>query len=275
MDKKVAVFCNPEKPESKQALKSVFAWFKKNRVKVITDLSSPQLSSSEFAVVLGGDGTILRIARQCAPLEIPILGVNLGRLGFLAETDCKNLFQTLKKALYSELKVQERLMLKIDLVKRKQKSKKSFIAVNDCYLHTSLSSRVIEIETYINHDYLAAYVGDGLIISTPTGSTAYSLAASGPIVSPELPVILVTPICPHTLTQRPLVISDKDCLELTVKTPDTDGYSLLSFDGQERIKIHHGDIIHIETAPQKLKLLVDPRKSYYEILRTKLKWGER
>ena len=272
MTRRVAVLYNADKPQAKKAVGPLVRWLKKQGVAAVTNLSHPQISQTEFAVVLGGDGTILRVARTLGPLGIPILGVNLGRLGFLAETDFKNLYPTLKKALQSKLAVEERLMLQVAHFRGEKKPSTVSVAFNDCYMHGG--SRIIEIETYLNDEYLTTYVGDGVIVSTPSGSTAYSLAASGPIVSPDVPVVLVTPICPHSLAQRPLVISSRDNLKLKVKHYPGDSVRL-SLDGQEHVKIKQGDTISIEKAPQKAKLLVLPGRNYYEILRTKLRWGER
>jgi len=147
--------------------------------------------------------------------------------------------------------------------------------VNDCYLHAGSSGRIIEIETSLNGTYLATYTGDGLIVSTPTGSTAYSLAASGPIVSPQLSVILLTPICPHTLAQRPLLVSCQDKIELKVKECPKEQGVVLALDGQEYVNVKKSERVAVELASKKLRLLVDAERNYYEILRTKLRWGER
>lgn len=278
IQRKIAVLYNPEKPQARKTFLKLLNWLKKNQVQPIINLSNKKINEAEFAIVLGGDGTILRVARVLSPLGVPILGVNLGHLGFLAETDFKNLFPTLKKALNNELKIEERFMFRVSLFRDNRNNSKPFVtslALNDCYIHAGSSARIIEIETYLNGDYLATYTGDGLIVSTPTGSTAYSLAASGPIVSPELSVILLTPICPHTLAQRPLLISNKDRLELVIKNFPTDQYILFSLDGQENIKIKKETRILVETAPHMVKLVVNPKRNYYKILRTKLRWGER
>jgi len=271
----VAVLYNQDKPEAKRAFSPLVRWLKSHKVQVLTHSNDNKLSRAKFAIALGGDGTILRVAKILAPLGVPILGINLGRLGFLAETDLKNLYPTLKMALKSELKVQDRLMLDITISKNRKKPYMRSLAFNDCYLHAGSSNRIVEIEAYINGKFLANYTGDGLILSTPTGSTAYSLAASGPIVSPDLPVILLTPICPHTLAQRPLVVSSKDEIELVLKDCGSSSHIIFSLDGQESIKIHKKDRILVETSKHRVKLLVDPKRNYYEILRTKLKWGER
>jgi NAD+ kinase len=273
VEKRVAVLYNPEKPQARKAFVHLVGWFKKNKVGVITSLNHSSLAQSEFAVVLGGDGTILRVGKALAPLGVPILGVNLGRLGFLAETDLKHLYPTIKKALNSELESEERLVLKVSVFGKDKKKILTSLALNDCYLHAGSGARIVEIETFVNGGYLATYTGDGLIVSTPSGSTAYSLAASGPIVSPQLQVILVTPICPHTLAQRPLLISSGDRLEIVVK--ECGGDMLVSVDGQQNVKIRKETRIFVEASPDRLRLLVKPRRSYYEILRTKLRWGER
>lgn len=285
MNKTIALFYNPDKPNIKNIFAHLIQWLKKQQVQVITKLSDSDLRLAGFALVLGGDGTILRVGKTLALHGIPILGVNLGRLGFLAEIDIKDLYKILKKALNQELKIEERDMLKISVYrgrKNKQtktgisdKCLKSSLALNDCYIHTGSSARIIELDAYVNGEFLATYIGDGLIVSTPTGSTAYSLAASGPIVYPELPVMLLTPICPHTLAQRPLLVSSHAQVELVIKNCALSKFIFLSFDGQESVSIQLKDRIRIENGSQKLKLLVDPKRSYYQILRTKLRWGER
>ncbi len=283
--RRVAVLCNFEKSEAKSACQTAVRWLKKNRIGAVTSADSGALRSCEFAVVLGGDGTMLRFARALAPLGVPILGINLGRLGFLAETALANMQSAIKKALNSELEIEERLLLQVSVfsgakgarstdAKASVKPKNKFLALNDCYLHASSTNRIVEIETSLNGRFLATYTGDGLIVATPTGSTAYSLAASGPIVSPRLPVMLLTPICPHTLAQRPLVVSSEDTIELKLSGSARGMFVLLSTDGQQTLKIRKGDRVVIESAPQKAKLLVQPGRSYYEILRSKLKWGE-
>ena len=281
MDVCAAIFHNSDKPEAKKALPSIESWFKKKNIKTVTQLNDPAMKRAQFAVVLGGDGTILRVARSVAPLNIPILGVNLGRLGFLAETDLTNLYPILTQALNKTLDIEERLMLKIqvwkteNLFKKQTQPQLETVVLNDCYLHAGSNARIIEVETHLNQKFLANYIGDGLIVATPTGSTAYSMAASGPIISPTLPVMLLTPICPHTLTQRPLVISSQDQIQLRTQQIHSESYAWFSLDGQQQIKIYTGAVIQIQSSNIRLKLLTSPNRNYYEILRTKLKWGER
>jgi NAD+ kinase len=272
--KTVAVFSNPDKPEAKKAFQAVVRWLGGRRVQVVASESPAKLAGAQFAVVLGGDGTILRVSRFLAPLGIPILGVNLGRLGFLAETDCKDLWPVLQKALDGELHVEERLMLDVSVVRGK-KSIFHSLALNDCYLHAGSSARMLEIRTSLNSDFLAEYFGDGLIVSTPTGSTGYSLAASGPIVSPDLPIFLLTPICAHTLAQRPLLVTSRGRLEMAVQGIRKDHFASLSIDGQDTCRVRTGDVVRVESSEARTQLLIQPGRSYYEILRAKLRWGER
>ena len=181
----------------------------------------------------------------------------------------------LTKALRSELGIEERVMVNVSGIRKNKQARFSALALNDCYFHAGPSSRITEIEDNVNGKYLATYTGDGIIVSTPTGSTAYSMAASGPIVSPNLPVMLITPICPHTLAQRPILVSSRDKIELTIVSGAQNRYVLLSIDGQENVKIQERERILVEAAPEKARLLVHPQSNYYEILRAKLRWGER
>ena len=272
MPRRVVVFCNPDKPQAKRAYSALAAWFKRRKVSVIPRLSDPLCRNAEFAVILGGDGTILAAARALVPHGVPILGVNLGRLGFLAATEFKNLYSTVQKALQGRLNIEERLMLDVRVVGKGKKYTLSCLALNDCYLHAGSASRITQVETSLNGEFLTTYKGDGVIVSTPTGSTAYSLAADGPIVSPKLGVLLVTPICPHTLSQRPLVISDRGRLALVVGRGSSP--MLLSVDGQINGKVGPGTSVEVRAADRKLRLLVNPKKSYFGILREKLGWGK-
>ncbi|OGR84445.1 MAG: hypothetical protein A2901_08445 [Elusimicrobia bacterium RIFCSPLOWO2_01_FULL_54_10] len=272
MTRRVVVFCNPDKAEAKRAFKSLSAWLKKKGVGIIPHLSDPLCSSADFAVALGGDGTILAAARALAPHRVPILGVNLGRLGFLAATEFKNLKSMVQSALKGDLKVEERLMLRVSVFGKGGKARFSTLAMNDCYLHAGSSSRIVEVETRLNGEFLTVYKGDGVIVSTPTGSTAYSMAAGGPIVSPGLGVLVVTPISPHTLSQRPLLVSDHGRLDLIVKRSPSSMF--FSVDGQVNAKLEQGARVEVRAAEKKLRILVNPKRSYFEILRAKLGWGK-
>jgi NAD+ kinase len=274
---RVAVFGHPDKPEARKAVPVILRWLKSHGISSVTSRTDPRLKEADFAIALGGDGTILSLARTLAPLRVPILAVNLGRLGFLAAADLKQLFPVLKRQLKKQLKLEERSMLKVEVFRTGRGGREKPVfkgrALNDCYLHAG-APRVIEVETDLNDQYLATYNGDGLIVATPTGSTAYSLAASGPIVFPGLPVLLLTPICPHTLTQRPLLVSDRARLSLRVRGL-RGAPAVLALDGQETFEIKADDRIAVARAPETIRLLQPPEKNYSTILRTKLLWGER
>ncbi len=272
MNKSVVLYHHPDKPEARKAFLGLKSWLKGKKAGVLTNINDPRCASADFAVVLGGDGTILAAARALAPHGVPILGVNMGRLGFLAGTEVKNLHRMVLLALEGKLKIQERLMLKVTVYGLGKKILHSSLAMNDCYLHAGSSSRIVEVDTKLNGEFVTTYKGDGVIIATPTGSTAYSLAAAGPIVSPDLEVLLVTPICPHTLSQRPLVVSSRGRLELIIRRSSSP--MLFSLDGQVNRELKVGARIEIQTADKKLRLLTDPNSGYFEILRTKLNWGK-
>src|SRR5689334_10485449 len=189
LEKSVAIFCNKDKPAARREVPRLKAWFRKRGFQVLSPASAHRAS---IAVSLGGDGTILGTGRRLASAGVPVLGVNVGHLGFLAGTDLQHLYRTLEDFLSGRLPMSERMLLSV-----KSRDGKNLLAVNDCVVRLAGSVRVIRLSAWVDGQYLATYVGDGLIVSTPTGSTAYSLGASGPIVQPETNVILLTPICPH------------------------------------------------------------------------------
>lgn len=228
-------------------------------------------SKAEIIMVFGGDGTLLSVARLVGKRGVPILGVNLGGLGFITEIVlnevCKEIID---KILMEKYHFEERIMLWAE-VYRGRKVISQHTALNDVVINKSALSRMIELEIYINKQYVTAFRSDGLIISTPTGSTAHSLAAGGPILYPTLETFVMTPICPHTLTNRPIVISDKFAIEVNIKNGD-DVY--LTLDGQEGVPLKVQDKVQIRKADFKTRFLLLHKRNYFEILRTKLKWGE-
>lgn len=274
----VAIVYNPRKPEAEKALKQLCQFLKKSGVRCCVVGREKVPASISFAVTLGGDGTLLSAAKIFVPREVPILGINLGRLGFLAETERSQSEIMIRKALEGQLKIEERVVLDVHLVrsggKRKPLESKA-LAMNDCYVHAGSSLRAIEVDAILDGKKLATYFGDGLIVSTPTGSTAYSLAASGPIVTPQLPVMLITPICPHTLAQRPLLVSSESVLDLQIGRMGAAGEPYLSVDGYERFVMHTKDQIRINKSSVRLRLLTSGEKSFHEILHEKLSWGRR
>jgi len=228
-------------------------------------------AESDLLLVLGGDGTLLSAAREAAPRSIPILPVNLGSLGFLTSFTLQELYPALEETLAGHLAASERVMLHSALI-RDGKTVDDQRVLNEVVINKSALARMIEVRLTINTDFVCRYRADGLIVATPTGSTAYSLSAGGPIVHPNVESLIITPICPHKLSDRPIVVDDKCCVELSVAGPAESVY--LTLDGQKGIPMQSGDKVRIVRAEERLKLIQPKRKSYYEILRSKLKWGE-
>ncbi len=227
-------------------------------------------SISDIVIVLGGDGTFLSVARLVKDYSIPIIGVNLGGLGFLTEIKLDEMYDILDDIFNGNYMINERMMLKASLFRGGEKIS-SYSVLNDVVINKGTLARIIELKTSINDNFVTKYRADGLIVSTPTGSTAYSLAAGGPIIYPELNCIILTPICPHTLTNRPLVISGDDVITVELNSLDND--VMITLDGQVGFSLRDEDIIRIEKDEKKTLILTSPKKNYYETLRTKLKWG--
>jgi NAD+ kinase len=223
----------------------------------------------DILITLGGDGTILSAARTVGAAGTPIFGVNLGKLGFLAEFAPDELQQAVENVLAAKFNIEERLVLEATTPSLPNQT---LFAINDIVVDKSRSPRVIDIETYINGTFAVTYRGDGLIISTPTGSTAYALSNNGPIVSPTAHVIGITPIAPHTLSGRPLVVPDTDTIRVVAHSSSNE--LLLSADGQAAGVFHPPIEIFIRKASHTLKLVKRVDRSYYEILRAKLLWGK-
>ena len=272
--KTVGIIYNDEKPRAIAETKKLKSWLTKRGCKTLVLPSSIEnIREIDFALCLGGDGTMLKASRFLAPAEIPVLGINLGSLGFLAETNPKESYSFINNILKDNFQIAERTMLSIEVLKGKKKS--SFTALNDCIIHSGNNGRVLKVTALLNGKFLGDYVGDGLIVSTPTGSTAYSLAASGPIVHPGLSVMLLTPICPHTLAQRPMLISSENTLSLSADSSNAREKPVLSIDGQTNIALGFRDSVTVSESSYPLKLIVNPKRKYLEILRKKLGWGIR
>jgi NAD+ kinase len=226
---------------------------------------------SEILLVLGGDGTLLAAARVAAMRCIPILPINMGSLGFLTSFTVDELYPALEETLAGRSSMSERVMLQVELVRAGASIDRQHV-LNDAVVNKSALARMIELELFIDDDFVCRYRADGLVLSTPTGSTAYSLSAGGPIVHPAVEAFVITPICPHTLTDRPVVVRDSSIIE--VKLTGSAESVFLTLDGQKGIPMQSEDRIRLTRSPQCLKLIQPPKKSYFEILRNKLKWGE-
>ena len=232
----------------------------------------PQVAdASQLLLVLGGDGTLLAAAHLAAPRGIPILPINMGSLGFLTSFTLDELYPALEDTLGGRFSVSERVMLHVEL-ERGGKVIENQRVLNEVVVNKGALARMIELELRIDGDFVCRYRADGLIVASPTGSTAYSLSAGGPIVHPGVESFIITPICAHMLSDRPLVVRDTSCVEMKL-SGNTESV-FLTLDGQRGIPLQATDLVRISRSKELLKLIQPPRKSYFEILRNKLKWGE-
>lgn len=232
-------------------------------------------SSVDMVLVLGGDGTLLGMADRIgeAGSGIPILGVNFGNLGFLTEVTLSELYTSLEAALAGNALVEERMMLRATIVRNGSMLSQS-IAANDAVVTKTARSRMIDLSVYVGNEFVTRVRADGLIIATPTGSTAYNLSAGGPIVQPSVDAMLITPVAPHTLANRPIVIPGASTVRIEPNIEERDEV-VLTLDGQSSRRIDAGDDVSVQRAPKPLRLIKPTTRSYFEVLRTKLKWGER
>jgi NAD+ kinase len=236
-------------------------------------VSKPDLPGRvDFLIVLGGDGTLLSVARLVGGRDVPILGVNLGGLGFLTEITLDELFPLLGEILGGELRLSRRMLLQVH-VHREGARVAEYTVLNDAVINKGALSRIVDLETYLDGEYVTTYRADGLILSTPTGSTAYCLSAGGPVVHPALEALVLIPICPHTLANRPAVLPGGAKVEVVQGSEGEDVF--LTLDGQVGFPLRYRDVVEARRAEQRIALVASPKKSYYQVLRTKLKWGER
>ncbi len=235
-------------------------------------VAKPELPAQvDLLLVLGGDGTLLSMARLVGDLNVPILGVNLGGLGFLTALTADELFPALEALLRGELLVEERMMLTARVTRQGERLSE-YVALNDVVITKSAMSRIINLDVSVEGQFATAYRADGLIVSTPTGSTAYCLSAGGPIVFPTMDAVVLTPICSHTLTNRPIVLPGGRPIDVTLQS---DQDVMLTLDGQVGFHLKRGDRVEIRQAAARIRLLRFPQKHFFSVLRTKLKWGER
>jgi NAD+ kinase len=273
----VAIVSKKSKQSAWQTGEELQQWFAARGVTAVHQENEPDPEvtplppETEGIVVLGGDGTLLSVARHYAALGIPILGVNVGGLGFLTEISLDELYPSMEQVLAGKYVVEERMMLTARLCRQGQLCwEKQFL--NDAVINKGALARIVELATWIDGEYLTTYRADGLIVSTPTGSTAYTLSAGGPIVYPTLRHIILIPICPFTLSNRPIILPDTVTVTVTFEEEVRDAY--LTLDGQEGQTLQKDDRVEMYVAPRNLKLILSPHRSYFEILRTKLGWGE-
>jgi NAD+ kinase len=274
----VAIITKKHKADAYKAGRELADWFSQQGLQACHLENEPEPrvpplpEGVEFIVVMGGDGTILSVARHYARLGVPILGVNMGGFGFLTEISLDELYPCLKDyVLAGRFEVEARLMLSTTLIRQGEPFWQEYV-LNDAVINKGALARIAEMTTWINGEYLTTYRADGLIVATPTGSTAYNLSAGGPIVYPTLSHIILLPICSHTLSNRPIILPETVTVAVTLDEKVQDVY--LTLDGQVGQAMQPGDRVEIKQAPYHLKLVKSPHRSHFEILRSKLGWGE-
>ena len=284
--KRIGVLAKTDREEARQVVPQLLEWCAARSVTAVLEKETaalcpdhatsvvlkPELPGHvDLLLVLGGDGTLLSMARLVGDLGVPILGVNLGGLGFLTALTVDELFPALEACLRGEMVIEERMMLSAAVVRQGERLTE-YVALNDVVITKSAMSRIINLEVAVEGELATAYRADGLIVSTPTGSTAYCLSAGGPIVFPTMDAVVLTPICSHTLTNRPIVLPGGVAIEVTLLS---DQDVALTLDGQVSLALKRSDIVEIRPATARIRLLRPPQKHFFSVLRTKLKWGER
>lgn len=271
----IALFPNTSKPISIQIAKEIGSFLKSKNIEIVTEddyaaefgarpLSQVTMSDIDFRISLGGDGTILRLVHRHPTLEAPLLGVNLGSLGFMADIPFNDLYVSLQELVDGHYTIQNRIMME------GRRGEDSCFAVNEMVVHRARNSSLIELAITVDGDYLNTFAADGVIISTPSGSTAYSLAAGGPILTPELHAFVLTPISPHTISNRPIVIMPKR--ELQIKYLSALEPVEITYDGISTFQMRTNDIFTVSLSTKTFRLVSLSRHDYFSTLRTKLGW---
>ncbi|MGB3976261.1 MAG: NAD(+)/NADH kinase [bacterium] len=284
----VALFIKPGKKETRILGKEIMDWLKNKKIQVLASpvvfdelntkadgiVTEPEydFTDVDLALVLGGDGTILWVARRVAPFNVPVLSFNMGDLGFLAAYSVDDVYSKLEKTLGGDYSVEERMMLTAEHY-RDDALLHTYSALNDVAVNKLLNPRLIKLEMCVNETLINTYQCDGLIVSTPTGSTAYSLSAGGPIMIPYIHAVVVTPICPHMLTNRPIVLCSSDII--SIRQISEDRKVFLIIDGQTGSAMNHDDVVVIREAPFKARVITNPDAPFFHVLRHKLAWGKR
>lgn len=284
--KKLGIVTKTTSPHAKEVMGKLVPWLTERGLKVrmqeeyigLVDGNSMAVPREhvtdgvDILLVLGGDGTLLLAARLLEGTDQPILGINLGSLGFLTELGLEELFGSLERVLNGEYTIEPRVRLEAS-VRRGEERIGPYQVLNDVVINKGAVARIIDLEAYVNDQRVTNYQADGLIVSTPTGSTAYSLAAGGPIIEPTLDVIVISPICPHTLTNRPLVVPGGSRVELCLRSDS--GPVFLTLDGQEGTRLCQGDCVQVRASGSRVNLIRVGERNFYDVLSTKLHWGHR
>jgi NAD+ kinase len=283
---RVGLVAKPDATEAQRVVLTLLEWLSARGLTVVLEKETAALAPAapvasalkadlpalvDALIVLGGDGTLLSMARAVGDLGVPILGVNLGGLGFLTATTLEEMLPALQGWLAGDMAVEERMMLAARLVRGGQ-AVGEYIALNDVVITKSAMSRIIDLAVSVDGRHATAYRADGLIISTPTGSTAYNLSAGGPILFPTMDAVVLTPIAPHTLSNRPIVLPGAQRIDVTLRVEQD---VMLTMDGQVGVPLREGDAVEVQKARARIRLVRFAQKDFFSVLRTKLKWGER
>jgi NAD+ kinase len=287
--KRIGVIVKPHQPDALETLCRLTTWLSQHGITLVgqTEVERESIEhhtgciidvvhESELArqvdlmLVLGGDGTMIATARMIGDAQVPVIGVNYGGLGYLAEFPLEELFPALDSILAGQYRVQQRLMLTVELWRGEELVTRNRV-LNDVVVNKSALARIIEIEAYLNGQFVNLFRADGLIVATPTGSTAYNLSAGGPIIYPSMNAVVITPICPFTLSNRPIVVPDDSMIEVRLATENEE--VALTLDGQVGFPLQAGDRAVIRKSETAFNLVQPPNRNYFEVLRDKLKWG--
>jgi NAD+ kinase len=285
VDKTAAIISRPDRPEVAEILPGLLTWLVEHGYKIVVDLATSQYISgqkvvprSEMAsqlldlvVVLGGDGTLLSAARVTATIDVPLLGVNLGSLGFLTEVPLQSLYSMLEAIGRGHAEVEHRSLMQVDLL-REDEVRGRYLVFNDAVVNKTALARLNTYDLHIDKAFVSSYRADGMIVATPTGSTAYSLSAGGPVLMPSVKAFVITPVAPHSLTHRPLVVPDSVEIEIMLRSEEEVAY--LSLDGQPGLDLRDGDRVHCRRSEHQVNLF-RTGTDFFHVLRTKLNWGER
>lgn len=283
--KRVGITSKPNKAEIGEIVPPLTGWLRERGIDVFIDQETAATLGSEnggssraqiggsvdLIIVLGGDGTFLATARALEGRPVPILAVNLGGLGFLTVVTRDEIYAALEGVLAGRFRLESRVQIEASVI-RDGLQLGPYVALNDVVLNKGAIARVLDFDVRADDQFISTYKADGLIVSTPTGSTAYSLAAGGPVIAPNVRAFIITPICAHTLTNRPIVLRDNATIEVAVKTDES---VYVTVDGQVAIEVYAGDRVRMHKAASSVEMIQALDKSYYDILRQKLKWGER
>ncbi len=274
----VVIFHNERKPEARRALSAVRKRLKKARIAAhlagCRDFRK-HVRAADMAIAIGGDGTMLRAGRILASATAPLLGINVGGLGYLSAVDPKGFQKDFKRIVSGRFEVEQRYMLSVEVRRKGKRLFGPHVVLNDCVVRAGDQVRAVLLEVESRRQRVADYFGDGLILATPTGSTAYALSVGGPVIVPGVDALLLAPICPHALTSRPLITSSSDpvTVRLKRKNPYDRPQALISLDGQLERPLQVGDEVNVRRYDRPFRLLVPPERSYFDVLRQKLKWG--